>query len=180
MLGFDAERHQALVGQWLLSGRCPWVRFGIPRGTALRAHWQPTNYIPLCRSSLGDWTRQVLACSLVNDERGSRLQFGSRIYPHARRSLCLSYLGRNCSEYKLPKVVQFSKRLKLSDFRAIAAAKQPTTSMSMHVVPESSKFLETYKLLFLLLWVVNRMCSRIVSHCNAMSRNLSSPLPANC
>ena len=42
------------------------------------------------------------------------------------------------NEYKFKNVVQYSKRLKLSHFQAIAAAKQPTKAMTMHLVPEFS------------------------------------------
>eukprot|EP00434_Breviolum_minutum_P014069 symbB.v1.2.012406.t1/scaffold831.1/size159220/2 len=41
-------------------------------------------------------------------------------------------------EFKLPNIQQFSKRLKLSHFSAIAAAKQPTKPVAMALVPEFS------------------------------------------
>jgi len=61
--------------------------------------------------------------------------------PMLAKALASVVLEAVASEYKLPNVVQFSKRLKLSHFQAIAAAKQPTKSMSMHMVPEFSHVL---------------------------------------
>ena len=61
--------------------------------------------------------------------------------PMLAKALASVILEAIASEYKLPNVVQFSKRLKLSHFQAIAAAKQPTKSMSMHMVPEFSHIL---------------------------------------
>ena len=58
--------------------------------------------------------------------------------PMLARALATTVLEAVACEYKLPNVVQFSKRLKLSHFQALAAAKQPTKSMSMHMVPEYS------------------------------------------
>ena len=54
------------------------------------------------------------------------------------KALATTILEAIANEYKLPNVVQYSKKLKLSHFHAIAAAKQPTKSMSMHMVPEYS------------------------------------------
>ena len=61
--------------------------------------------------------------------------------PMLAKALATVVLEAIANEYKLPNVVQYSKRLKLSHFQAIAAAKQPTMAMIMHLVPEFSHVL---------------------------------------
>ena len=61
--------------------------------------------------------------------------------PMLAKALAAVVLEAIAKEYKLPNVVQYSKRLKLSHFQAIAAAKQPTKAMTMHLVPEFSHVL---------------------------------------
>ena len=39
-LDLTKDDHQALVESWLLSGRCLWVHFGVPCGTASRARFR--------------------------------------------------------------------------------------------------------------------------------------------
>ena len=39
-LDLSKEDHQALMEQWALSGRCLWVYFGVPCGTASRARFR--------------------------------------------------------------------------------------------------------------------------------------------
>ena len=61
--------------------------------------------------------------------------------PMLAKALAAVVLEAIAKEYKLPNVVQYSKRLKLSHFQAIAVAKQPTKAMTMHLVPEFSHVL---------------------------------------
>ena len=232
------EDHQTLVEQWLLSGRCLWVHFGIPCGTASRARFRRLSRKihgppPLRNSTYPDgipgvkglhliklraanklynfmrklillldkagvtWTvenpftslmwetsywRDVEAatspfyCELHNCMfGGQRLKrtclasnngaimslnvlcdgrhehapwsmtdgvfdtaLEAEYTPMLAKALATTVLEALANEYKLPNVVQHSKKLKLSHFQAIAAAKQPTKSMSMHMVPEYS------------------------------------------
>eukprot|EP00435_Cladocopium_sp_Y103_P004758 s4854_g1.t1 len=52
------------------------------------------------------------------------------------KALATTMLEAICREYRLANVVQFSKKLKLSHFHAIAASKQPTKAVVMQTVPE--------------------------------------------
>ena len=68
--------------------------------------------------------------------------------PMLAKALATVVLEAIANEYKLPNVVQYSKRLKFSHFPAIAAAKQPTMAMIMHLVPEFSHVLVLQCFLF--------------------------------
>ena len=61
--------------------------------------------------------------------------------PMLAKALASVILESIANEYKLKNVVQYSKRLKLSHFHAIAASEQPTKAMTMHLVPEFSHVL---------------------------------------
>ena len=240
-LDLTKEDHQALVENWLLSGRCLWVHFGVPCGTASRArvrrlsrriHGPP----PLRNSKFPDgipgikgihliklraanklysfmrrlilkldaarvvWTvenpftsllwetsywRQVdetlspfycelhncmfggqrlkrtclasncgavMALNILCDGRHEHAPWAmtngvfdtsleAEYTPMLARALATTILEAIANEYKLPNVVQYSKKLKLSHFQALAAAKQPSKSMKMHMVPEYSHIL---------------------------------------
>eukprot|EP00435_Cladocopium_sp_Y103_P025107 s3819_g6.t1 len=56
--------------------------------------------------------------------------------PMLAKALATAILEAVAKEYKLTNAVQFSKRLKLSHFHAIAAAKQPSKAISMQTVPD--------------------------------------------
>ena len=56
--------------------------------------------------------------------------------PALAKALAQCVLEYIAGEFKLPNIQQFSKRLKLSHFSAIAAAKQPTKPVAMALVPE--------------------------------------------
>ena len=58
--------------------------------------------------------------------------------PALAKALAQCVLEYIAGEFKLPNIQQFSKRLKLSHFSAIAAAKQPTKPVAMALVPEFS------------------------------------------
>ena len=237
-LDLTREDHQSLVEQWLLSGRCLWVHFGIPCGTASRARFRRLSRKihgppPLRNSRYPDgipgvkglhliklraanklysfmrklilqldkagitWTVEnpftsllwetsywrdveeatspfycelhncmfgcqrlkrtclasnngaVMSLNVLCDGRHEHAPWSmtdgvfdtsleAEYTPMLAKALATTILEAIANEYKLPNVVQYSKKLKLSHFHAIAAAKQPTKSMSMHMVPEYS------------------------------------------
>ena len=61
--------------------------------------------------------------------------------PTLAKALATTILEAIAKEYKLQNVVQFSKKLKLSHFHALASAKQPSKALSMQVVPDFSHIL---------------------------------------
>ena len=237
-LDLTREDHQALVEQWLLSGRCFWVHFGIPCGTASRArfrrlsrkihgppplrnsrypdgipgvkglhliklraanklynfmrklillldkagvtwtvenpftsllwetsYWQDVEAATspfycelhncmfggqrLKRTCLASNNGAIMSLNVLCDGRHEHAPWSmtdgvfdtsleAEYTPMLAKALATTVLEAIANEYKLPNVVQYSKKLKLSHFQAIAAAKQPTKSMSMHMVPEYS------------------------------------------
>ena len=58
--------------------------------------------------------------------------------PALAKALAECILEYIAGEFKLPNIQQFCKRLKLSHFSAIAAAKQPSKPVAMALVPEFS------------------------------------------
>ena len=58
--------------------------------------------------------------------------------PALAKALAECILESIAGEYKLPNVQQFCKRLKLSHFTAMAAAKQPSKPVAMALIPEFS------------------------------------------
>ena len=240
-LDLTKDDHQALVESWLLSGRCLWVHFGVPCGTASRARFRRLSRKihgppPLRNSKFPDgipgikgphliklraanklysfmrrlilqlnaanvvWTVEnpytsllwetsywrevdeavspfycelhncmfggqrlkrtclasncgaIMALNILCDGRHEHAPWAmtngvfdtsleAEYTPMLARALASTILESLAKEYKLPNVVQFSKSLKLSHFQALAAAKQPSKSMSMHIVPEYSHIL---------------------------------------
>ena len=240
-LDLTRSDHQALVEQWLLSGKCLWVHFGIPCGTASRARcrrlsakvhgppplrnskypdgipgikglhliklraanrlysfmrklilqlnkagivwtvenpltsllWETSYWSEIAvatdpfycelhncmfggqrlkRTCLASNNKAIMALNILCDGRHEHAPWSmtngvfdtaleAEYTPMLAKALASVILEAIASEYKLPNVVQFSKKLKLSHFQAIAAAKQPTKSMSMHMVPEFSHIL---------------------------------------
>ena len=236
-LDLSVETNQQLVEQWCLSGKCLWVHWGIPCGTASRARFRRLNRKthgppPLRSDRFPDGVPGLSGLNLVRVRLSNRLYaFMCRLIPKLHQSNIIwsvenpwtsllwktSYwrrleklhpwycelhncmfggsrlkrtcLASNCSaimslaikcdgqhshapwtiqqgvfdtsleaeytpalakalaecilefvagEFKLPNIQQFSRRLKLSHFSAIAAAKQPTKPVSMALVPEFS------------------------------------------
>ena len=58
--------------------------------------------------------------------------------PCLAKALATAILEGISGQYKLPHVAQYAKKLKLSHFHAIAAAKQPTRALQLSTVPEFS------------------------------------------
>ena len=237
-LDLTRHDHQTLVEQWVLSGRCLWVHFGVPCGTASRARlrrlskkihgppplrssrypdglpgvkgvhllklraanrlysfmcrlipkldeahivwtvenpftsllWETSYWVAvdealnpfycelhncmfggqrLKRTCLASNLGAIMSLNVLCDGRHEHAPWTitngvfdtsleAEYTPMLARALATTVLEAIACEYKLPNVVQFSKRLKLSHFQALAAAKQPTKSMSMHMVPEYS------------------------------------------
>ena len=236
-LDLSVEANQQLVEQWCLSGKCLWVHWGIPCGTASRARFRRLSRKrhgppPLRTDRWPDGVPGLSGINLVRVRLSNRLYaFMARLIPklHQRGIIwsvenpwtsllwktsywrrleklrpwycelhnCMfggSRLKRTCiasscsaimslaikcdgqhshapwlvqqgvfdtsleaeytpalakalaqcvlefvaGEFKLPNIQQFSKRLKLSHFSAIAAAKQPSKPVAMALVPEFS------------------------------------------
>ena len=236
-LDLSLKTNQQLVEQWCLSGKCLWVHWGIPCGTASRArfrrlsrrsHGQPplrtdrwpdglpsllgvnlirvraanrlyafmTDLIPKLHQMGVVWTVENPWTSLVwktsywkRIEKlrpwycelhncmfgGSRLKrtciasnsssvmsiaihcdgqhshapwtiqqgvfdtsLEAEYTPALAKALAECILESIAGEYKLPNVQQFCKRLKLSHFTAMAAAKQPSKPVAMALTPEFS------------------------------------------
>ena len=237
-LDLTKEDHQDLVEQWALSGRCLWVHFGVPCGTASRARFRRISRQihgppPLRTPQFPDGKPGLTGLHAV------KLRAANRLYSYMRRLIkqlhakgivwtvenpltsllwetsywkdiekdtdpfycelhnCMfggkrlkrTCLASNCSavmslnilcdgqhehapwsinngvfdtsleaeytpclakalatavlegisgQYKLPHVAQHAKKLKLSHFHAIAAAKQPTRALQLPTVPEFS------------------------------------------
>ena len=236
-LDLSVEANQRLVEEWCLSGRCLWVHWGIPCGTASRARFRRLSKKshgppPLRSDRWPDGVPSLSGINLVRVRLSNRLYaFMARLIPkldannvvwtvenpwtsllwktsywrriaklkpwYCELHNCMfggSRLKRTCiasscgavmalaikcdgqhthapwlvkegvfdtsleaeytpalakalaqcvleyiaGEFKLPNIQQFSKRLKLSHFSAIAAAKQPTKPVAMALVPEFS------------------------------------------
>ena len=237
-LDLTKEDHQQLVEQWLLSGKCLWVHFGIPCGTASRARcrrlskkvhgppplrnskfpdgipgvsglhlvklraanrlynfmrvlikkldaaniiwtvenpltsllWETSYWTDvdsttnpyycelhncmfggtrLKRTCLASNCKAVMSLNVLCDGRHEHAPWSmtngvfdtaleAEYSPMLAKAIATTILEYVAQEFKLPNVVQFSKKLKLSHFQAIAAGKQPSKSMSMQLVPEYS------------------------------------------
>ena len=240
-LDLTRQDHQELMEQWLLSGQCLWVHFGIPCGTASRARlrrlskkhhgpppirnsrypdgipgvqglhliklraanrlysfmrklillldkagvvwtvenpftsllWETSYWRDIAaetdpfycelhncmfggrrlkRTCLASNNKAIMALNVLCDGRHEHAPWSmtdgvfdtaleAEYTPMLAKALAAVVLEAIAKEYKLPNVVQYSKRLKLSHFQAIAAAKQPTKAMTMHLVPEFSHVL---------------------------------------
>ena len=237
-LDLTKEDHQALVEQWALSGKCLWVHFGVPCGTASRArfrrisrkiHGPPPlrtprfpdgkpgltglhavklraanrlyNYMRrlikqlhaaniiwtvenpftsllwetsywkdvekntdpfycelhncmfggkrLKRTCLASNSSAVMSLNILCDGQHEHAPWSinngvfdtsleAEYTPCLAKALATAILEAIAGEYKLPHVTRHAKKLKLSHFHAIAAAKQPSKALQLSTVPEFS------------------------------------------
>ena len=237
-LDLTREDHQQLVSSWALSGRCLWVHFGVPCGTASKARfkrlskkrhgppplrsskwpnglpgvtgvnllrlraanrlyrfmselileldkanvvwtvenpwtslmWDTTYWVEvdrllkpcycelhncmfggsrLKRTCLASNNRAVMALNILcnNDHEHAPWAMRDGIFDTAReaeytpqlaKAMATTILESIAGQMKLPNIAQVSKRLKLSHFHSIAAAKQPSKLTSLPAVPEFS------------------------------------------
>eukprot|EP00435_Cladocopium_sp_Y103_P010565 s3649_g2.t1 len=235
-LDLTKSDHQLLVEQWLTSGKCLWVHFGIPCGTASRARlrrlskkihgppplrnsrwpdgipgvkgvhllklraanrlysfmrhlikklhklgitwtvenpltsllWETSYWVEidelthpfycelhncmfggtrLKRTCLASNNSAVMALNVLCDGQHEHAPWSmtngvfdtsleAEYTPTLARAIATTISEAICKEYKLANVVQVSKKLKLSHFHSIAAAKQPTKALPMQTVPE--------------------------------------------
>ena len=85
---------------------------------------------------LCDGSHEHAAWSMTNGVFDTSLE--AEYTPTLAKALATTILEAIAKEYKLKNVVQFSKKLKLSHFHALASAKQPSKCLSMQVVPDFS------------------------------------------
>ena len=90
----------------------------------------------LCRFILCDGQHEHAPWSITNGVFDTSLE--AEYTPCFAKALATAILEAIAGDFKLPNVVQHAKRLKMSHFNAIAAAKQPSKSLQLATVPEFS------------------------------------------